>query len=275
MIEQILIIFPLILGAYISFSLLKVPDLSIEAAYVFGAAAAAQTAHLPFPIPFLAAMGGGMAVGGVASLLNQVLRVPFLLAAVITNGLFHGVIQYTLGSSILSLSGKNNPLLMFGEGELIALAMVALMSLAGAFWLLRSRLGNALAVYGSNPYFFQHHGISTKFVVISGIVIADLLAGLSGYLFALSNGFVDLMMGFGLVLVSITALIIGKMLFRKKGAGPLIPLVGTAAYYAVQQTLLNLGLNLTYFNAFQALFILFALLFLMRKEKELINHLGV
>jgi putative tryptophan/tyrosine transport system permease protein len=279
MIEQILILFPLILGAYISFSLLKVPDLSLESAYVFGAAAAAQAAHFPFPLPFLAAMIGGALVGCLASLLNQGLKIPFLLAAVITNGFFHGAVQYVLGSSLLSLGGAKNPLLIFGVNELLPLALIGLALLLAVHLLLRSEMGGALSVYGNNPHFFGHHRISTRYVVVAGVVIADMLAGLSGYLFALSNGFVDLMMGFGLVLAAITSLILGKMLVASKKATPLIPLAGVCAYYGVQQALLSIGLNLTYFNAFQALFVLAALLFLMRKEKRgtkaFANHLGV
>src|SRR6185295_19089531 len=101
-IEQMLIALPLVIGAYLILSLLKVPDFSLESAYLFGAVTSFLAADLPLPLVFLSAIGGGMFVGFVVSFLNQYLRCPFLLAAIVTNGFFHGLTQVCLGTSMRS-----------------------------------------------------------------------------------------------------------------------------------------------------------------------------
>ena len=84
------------------------------------------------------------------------------------------------------------------------------------YGLFRTQIGYSYAVYGNNPQFFRNYGISTSFVFITGIMIANALAGLSGYLFAQSNSFIELNMGLGKALLCITALILGKSLVRTK-----------------------------------------------------------
>lgn len=75
--EQALIALPLILGAYITLSLLKLPDFSIESAYLFGAVFAYLAKDLPFPFILGGAMGGGAIVGLFVTFFNQFLRIPF------------------------------------------------------------------------------------------------------------------------------------------------------------------------------------------------------
>ncbi len=97
--EQALLHFPLILGAYISISLLKVPDLSLESAYVCGAIMGAQTLihlqGLPLELQIigviLASIYGGALVGLTSSLITQKAGLPHLLSSIITFGIFHGM----------------------------------------------------------------------------------------------------------------------------------------------------------------------------------------
>lgn len=267
--EQALMTLPLIMGAYITLSLLKLPDFSIESAYLLGAVAAFLTKDLPLPITLLSALVGGMVVGGVVSTLNQYLRLPFLLAAIITNGLFHGLTQYLLGTSLATF----HPLFTLSEIPLFTLVGTCLVGVIGA--LSRSQLGYSFAIFGNNPLFFSHHGLSSRYVMFSGVMIGHGCAGLGGFLFAQSNGFVDLTMNFGVILLCLTALMLGKLLIRTPRPHILIPLVGILVYFIIQQTLLRMGLNLKYFNSFQALFILIVLSIGHKRHKITLDHLGV
>ena len=137
------------------------------------------------------------------------------------------------------------------------------------YGLFRTQIGYSYAVYGNNPQFFSNYGISTSFVFITGVMLANALAGLSGYLFAQSNSFIELNMGVGKVLLCITALILGKSLVStKKPFSLYIPLVGTSAYFAMQQVLLKMGFNLKYFTAVQALLVLCILVYTYRKQPQ-------
>ncbi len=145
-------------------------------------------------------------------------------------------------------------------------------------FLFRTQIGYAYAVYGNNPFFFSNYGICTSFVFVTGIVCANALAGLSGYLVAQSNMVVELNMGLGKALFCITALILGKAFVPiTKPFSIVVPLVGTLAYFVVQQGLLKVGFNLKYFTAVQALLVLCMLLYSYRKQprQSMHDNLGV
>jgi putative tryptophan/tyrosine transport system permease protein len=267
--DQALMLLPLLIGAYITLSLLKLPDFSIESAYLFGAVMAYLAKDLALPFVILSSILGGAVVGAIVSALNQCLKLPFLLAAIITNGLFHGLTQYLLGTSLKSF----HPPFLLAEHTIFILVGIGVVGITAL--MLRSQLGYSLAIYGNNPLFFQHHPISGRYVTFCGVMAGHACAGIAGFLFALSNGFVDLTMNFGIILLCLTALILGKSFIRTHLPNILVPLTGLVTYFCVQQTLLHFGLNLKYFNAFQAVVILGMLCLFQRKKKIPLDHLGV
>jgi putative ABC transport system permease protein len=195
---------------------------------------------------------------------------PFLLGAILTNGFFHGLAQLALGGALYSFKGEAISNIYF---PLMASALL----LGTMFFILRSQFGKSLAIYGNNPRFFKQHGISTSYIVMGGIALANACAGLGGYLFAQSNGFVDLSINYGVILVCLTALTLGKMAIHQEGPSLIVPVTGVVAFFILQQFLLKLGMDLKYFNAVQAIFVLMAFLGLRKKETNLltIDHLGV
>lgn len=266
--HQILLFFPLILGAYLSISLLKVPDLSLESAYLFGACLGGLTASEGI-VSYLIAIGGGAAVGALTGMLNQLCRIPFLLAAIVVNGLFHGIVQFALKGALLSIK----PAFETGWTMLIVITTFVV---SIAYFLLRSQLGYAFAIYGNNPLFFKRHHVSTKYVVIFGTILGGAAAGLSGYLFATANGFVDVTMNYGIVLLGITALMLGKVFIDKHQPNLLAPFFGTVLFFVLQHALIKCGFLLKYFNAFQAVMILAIWVFSQRaKVRFATDHLGV
>lgn len=276
--EQCLLHLPLMLGAYISFSLLKVPDLSIETAYVVGAIAGTMmmTAVAPMHnagvliLILLASALGGALVGMISSVFTQKGHVSHLLSSIITFGLFHGINQY-LSPSYRSLSGYQNPLtvvqLSVYYPDLPVLLVIGCVLIVLFYALCKTQLGHAFAVYGNNPYFFDNYGISKAYVFVTGIMLANALAGLSGYLFAQSNNFVELNMGLGKALLCIAALILGKVIVRTQSpCSLLIPLFGTGIYFTIQQLLLKVGFNLKYFTALQSVVLVIILVCMYRKN---------
>src|SRR5207245_739515 len=98
----------------------------------------------------------------------------------------------------------------------------------------------------------------------------------SGYFFAQSNGFAEINMGFGTVLLCITALILGKTInIKNKMLTITVPLFGIVAYFTLQQTLLKVGFNLKYFTMIQAIAILIILIVQFYKKKKISDQLGV
>lgn len=287
--EQTLLHLPLMLGAYISFSLLKVPDLSIESAYVVGAIFGGQmlpyTANMPAPIALLvvlfASLVGGSLVGIVSSVLTQKGKFPHLLSSIVTFGLFHGFNQL-ISAVYCSLGGLKNPLMQMRYipqyPELITLFMIGLCCILFLYVLFRMQIGYCFAIYGNNPDFFENYGISTSYVFVLGIMLADAFAGMSGYLFAQSNCFIELNMGLSKALLCITALILGKRVIKiRKPITTLVPILGTLFYFILQQVLLKSGFNLKYFTAVQAFIVMCILLYTYRTKpyRMLNDNLGV
>jgi len=266
--EQTLIMLPLVFGGYLTLSLLKLPDFSVESAFLFGAVAAFLARELSLPIVLLSAIGGGMVVGCTVTFLNQFLHIPYLIAAIITNGLFHGLTQYALGTSVASFHLPQ----AINEVQLALAIAIALVTFL--FFALKTEAGMSLAIFGNNPAFFANHNMSGRFVVIFGVLLGHALAGISGFLFALSNGFVDLTMNFGILLLSLSALMLGKLALKRAKPAIIVPILGVIAFFVMQQLLLHLGMNLKYYNAFQAIFVLLVLYF-GNKQKKCFDLLGV
>src|SRR5271157_4770240 len=103
-IEQVCLYIPLLIGSYISFSLMKVPNLSIEAAFVSGAIVASkvlccmQGSCFCLAATCCAGLIGGLLVGAIVATLELVCNVPHLLASIITLGLCYGLNLYVLGT---------------------------------------------------------------------------------------------------------------------------------------------------------------------------------
>jgi putative ABC transport system permease protein len=277
-IEQSLLYLPLVLGAYISISLMKLPDLSVESAYTFGAILASRyllfRADTNIFCAIIASLAGGLIVGLVSSLLTQKAKIPHLLSSILTVGLFHGINQLVLGTSIQSLSDL--PVIKANQ-ELVILVTVGFFTIGLMSLFLKTQLGLCLPTYGDNPRFFEHYRISESFVFFVGILVANALAGISGYLVAQTSGFTDTTMGTGISLFCITALVLGKTLVKSKGPICLtVPIVGVTGYFSIQQLLLKCGFNLKYFTMIQAGIVLLILITSLRnKNRRPTDTLGV
>ncbi len=260
--EQFLLHIPLLCGASISFSLLKVPDLSIEIAYVSGAFFGGKVALLckDFVVPFqylgiFASLFVGFCVGIVSSCLSKFLHISHLLATIMTTGFFYSINQIFFGS-YLSL---NQVRLLFYSNyfplypELFFLLLSGLLLLLLIFFLLRTNIAYLWVVYGINRDFFNEYRISQKYVFVLGIVTANMFAGYAGYLQAQSNGFAEISMGLGKSLVCLTSLIIGKVFVMSTHPISLFrPIIGGIGYFTLQVVLIYFGLNTIYFSAIQA-----------------------
>ncbi len=294
--EQVLLYLPLACGGYVSFSLLRIPNFSFEGAFVFGAycgATATSLLHGLHPVLLicvatLSAMIGGTLIGLCMGLIATMGKIPYLLASIITLGLCQGLHIYVLGGSLMPLTG-NNPLavgLIPTHPELPILGLLGAVLTIFFTLFLSTQLGVCLAVYGQNPAFLKHHGISTHYVVVMGIMLSNALAGLSGFFVAQSSGFIDMNSGTGLSLLCVTVLILGNVSkqeltivkLKPYFTSSLIPITGMVLYCSIQQALLMVGCNLKYFTALQAGIVLCIMIY-MRKSNNAINihtdHLGV
>lgn len=270
-VEQFFLYAPLILGAHISFNVLGVPDFSIESAFIIGAICA--TKALPFvdisTVPtviqlllvcLISCLAGSL-VGLVSSVCTRYLRLEHALSAIMTLGLFQGISYFLLGGGHQSLTDFYNPLKLIPftihSPELPTLFFVSTIFILLMHAFMTTQLGYCLAAYGYNNHFFKHYGISSHFIFIAGLMLSNASAGLSGYLVAQSNGYLDVSMGFGLPLMCLSVLMLGSLVTYARNTITLaVPLIGLICYLLVQQLLLYVGFTSLYFSTAQALIIL-------------------
>lgn len=205
------------LALTLSFRVLNIADMTTDGAFTLGCAVSATAALAGHPLLALpAAMAAGAAAGGVTALLQTRLRIPSILAGIITNtGL------YTVNLAVMGFSSNVNllrsdtiftlvkPALgMFYR--LIPGAVLAVLAAAAMVLFLKTRLGLSIRATGDNPDMVRASSINTNFTITVGLCIANALTALSGAVLAQYQKTADINLGGGMVIIGLASLIIGE-----------------------------------------------------------------
>lgn len=267
------------LGVFLTFRVLDIADLSVEGTFPLGAAVAATLIDAGHSIWFamLIALIAGCIGGTVTALLTTKLKIPALLSGILT--------MIGLYSVNLMIMGKANvPLLraetvftltenLFGVSSVVATLIVGLVAtvIVGAimYWFFGTVLGTAIRATGCNPQMARAQGINTNVMVILGLLISNGLVALSGALVAQSNGFADVGMGTGTIVIGLASVIIGEVLFGTRSfKNWLISVVlGSVVYRAVIAIVLELGMPPNDLKLFTAVLVAIALSLPLIKNK--------
>lgn len=267
------------LGVFLTFRVLDIADLSVEGTFPLGAAVAATLIDAGHSVwlAMLIALIAGCIGGTVTALLTTKLKIPALLSGILT--------MIGLYSVNLMIMGKANvPLLrsetvftltedLFGVSQVIATLIVGLVATAIVgvimYWFFGTVLGTAIRATGSNPQMARAQGINTNIMVILGLLISNGLVALSGALVAQSNGFADVGMGTGTIVIGLASVIIGEVLFGTRSfKNWLISVVlGSVVYRAVIAIVLELGMPPNDLKLFTAVLVAVALSLPLIKNK--------
>ena len=259
------------LGVFLTFRVLDIADLSVEGTFPLGAAVAATLIDAGHSVWFamLIALIAGCIGGTVTALLTTKLKIPALLSGILT--------MIGLYSVNLMIMGKANvPLLraetvftltedLFGVSSVVATLIVGLIAttVVGVimYWFFGTVLGTAIRATGCNPQMARAQGINTNVMVILGLLISNGLVALSGALVAQSNGFADVGMGTGTIVIGLASVIIGEVLFGTRSfKNWLISVVlGSVVYRAVIAIVLELGMPPNDLKLFPAVLVAIAL----------------
>lgn len=267
------------LGVFLTFRVLDIADLSVEGTFPLGAAVAATLIDAGHSVWFamLIALIAGCIGGTVTALLTTKLKIPALLSGILT--------MIGLYSVNLMIMGKANvPLLraetvftltedLFGVSSVVATLIVGLIAttVVGVimYWSFGTVLGTAIRATGCNPQMARAQGINTNVMVILGLLISNGLVALSGALVAQSNGFADVGMGTGTIVIGLASVIIGEVLFGTRSfKNWLISVVlGSVVYRAVIAIVLELGMPPNDLKLFTAVLVAIALSLPLIKNK--------
>ncbi|EPF4303849.1 ABC transporter permease [Enterococcus hirae] len=215
----------LAIGVFLTFRILDIADLTAEGSFPLGAgiAAVSITNGLSPIVACLLGFLGGAVAGLVSGLLHTKLKIPALLAGIITMTGLYSVTSQIMGAPNLSLLGQKN---VFTWAEslgvskenavLIAGLLVALIVVTLLVLFLRTETGLAIRATGDNLAMSEANGINTDTMKIIGYMISNGCIALSGSLLAQNNGFADLNSGIGTIVIGLASIIIAEVLFRNQ-----------------------------------------------------------
>ncbi|MEM8805923.1 MAG: ABC transporter permease [Cyanobacteria bacterium P01_G01_bin.38] len=205
------------LGVYLSFRVLKFPDLTVDGSFPLGAAVTATLitgGHSPWLSTGVAMLAGGLA-GLCTAVLSVHLKILNLLASILTMIALYSINLRIMGKPNLPL--LNKPTLFDGLDTylpiwgLLLITLVIAKIAVDAF--LTSDLGLAIRATGMNPMMAKAQGIFTDHLILLGMALSNALAALSGALFAQINGFADVTLGVGTVVAGLATVILGEAIF--------------------------------------------------------------
>ncbi|HJD61402.1 MAG TPA: ABC transporter permease [Rickettsia endosymbiont of Columbicola hoogstraali] len=229
--EQSLIMLSLILGMYISYRILKITDLTVDGTYVLGAAVFAKFLSFRiFPALILAVIAGGV-IGVIVSFMLYSVNLQIMQRPNIS----------TLGmSSLLNIFNAENWLLPLMITNIIVIFAVVI--------LLKGRLGLRLRAFGFNKDLLAILGKPAEYYSTLGLSISNLLAALTGTISEQVNGFADINMGFGVALVGIGAIVIGRHILIRNNSFDTFKeifscFIGILFYFITLSILLHIGID--------------------------------
>jgi putative ABC transport system permease protein len=248
-VEQGLIYGLLALGVFLTYRILNIPDLTVDASFATGGGTAAILIYRGSE-PFLATAAGlatGAIAGLITALLHTKLKIDALLASILTMiGLYSVNLRIMAGPNVgLNLKDGQpvktvfTPLkeagLMASWQTLAILAGVALALAAVVVWFLSTDFGLAIQATGDNPTMALASGVSTDWTKIVTLTTSNALVGLSGAIYAQFQGFADVGMGIGLILVGLASVIVGNAILgtRYMALAALGVVVGSVIYRLV------------------------------------------
>lgn len=260
----------LALGVFLSFRTLNTPDLTVDGSIVTGAAASAMLCTLDVHpvIGLIAAFAGGACAGAVTALLNTKLKIQPLLAGILVMlGIYSINLRIMGNKANLPLTrsdtiySKAEELLPQESAKLIIGGIVLILSIALFFFFLKTRLGFALRATGDNEEMVRAAGISSDGMKLLGLAVSNGFVGLAGGLLAQYQGYADIGMGVGMVVIGLASVIIGEVIF---GVSCLLRRLiavslGAIVYRLVLAIALNFGMQATDMKLVSAVIVVIAL----------------
>ena len=217
----------LAIGIYISFRIMNIPDLTAEGSFTFGLVVAAVFADLGHPIlGIVLALAAGALAGVVAGALNVYLRIPAILAGILTMSGLYSVNLLTMDSKAnLTLIGVDTIFSLtapiFGGDLDLAKTLVNLVLVALAVFLIytffKTRIGLSIRATGDNEYMVRASSINIGVTKILALALSNAIIALSGGILAQYQQFADISSGVGMLVVGLASVIIGEAFLGQRG----------------------------------------------------------
>lgn len=267
------------LGVYVTFRVLDIADLTVEGSFPLGAATAAALLAAGYgPMAAVAAAAvAGMLAGIVTGVLHTKMKIPALLAGILTMIALYSVNLRIMGKANLSLLGVDTTFSIcrdiFGlnSGETTFIVGLAVTLVIGflLYWFFGTEIGAAIRATGFNQQMIRAQGVDTDVTIILGLLLSNALVAVSGALVAQNNGFADVGMGTGTIVIGLASVIIGEVLFGTRSFKNCMisVILGSIVYRIVIAAVLQMGMPPNDLKLFTSVLVAFALFMPLLKNK--------
>ena len=252
------------IGVYITYKILYVADLSVDGSLCTGGATCIILIVNGKPIWFalLCAIIVGAIAGLVTGLFITKFGIPAILAGILTQLALYSINLHIMGFNTSSFSKSNLPVSVDKYNLIVSsryvrelslrnpmfvILIFVVLTIAILYWFFGTELGSSIRATGANVQMARAQGINTDKTKVIGLVISNSIVAFSGALLSQYQGFSDINMGRGSIVIGLAAVIIGEVIFSKVFKNFALKLsacvIGAIVYYAVIQFVLKLGLS--------------------------------
>ncbi|HEO6141352.1 TPA: ABC transporter permease [Streptococcus agalactiae] len=266
------------LGIYLTFRILKFPDMTTEGSFPLGGTVCVTLMNQGVN-PILATILGmlsGMLAGFVTGLLYTKGKIPTILAGILVMTSCHSIMLMVMKRANLGLNEIQTlkDFLPFSNDlNLLVLGLIAILLVISALiYFLYTRLGQAYIATGDNPDMAKSFGIDTDKMEMLGLIVSNGLIALSGALVSQQDGYADVSKGIGVIVIGLASIIIGEVLYSTGLTlfERLIAIVvGSILYQFLITAVIALGFNTNYLKLFSAIVLGICLMIPVLKTKIL------
>ena len=264
------------IGLYISYKILDIADLTVDGSITTGACVCAVMVSngVNIGIAMLGAFIVGALAGMVTGLFHTAMGIPAILAGILTQLILWSLNLKILGKANLAINSRNFFVLLTSRENLtailVSLAFVAVMIVV--LWLFfYTEVGLSIKSTGDNEDMSRAQGINVGFNKVLGLAISNGIIALSGALLAQYQGFADINMGRGAIVIGLAAIIIGLSISMKIKPNFVVSLIGVTfgsiAYYLIYTFVIWLGLDTDLLKMLSALVVAIFLAFPYLKSR--------
>lgn len=254
------------LGIFISFRVLDFADLTAEGTVTLGSAIATALiiGNVPPLIATIIALLGGFLAGALTGFLHTKLKIPAILAGIISMTGLYSINLRVMGKASIYLGDLNtiySYLRSFINDSFIAKSVTTLVIVFLIFmvlyWFFGTEIGMSIRATGMNQKMSKAHGINTDLMIILGLAISNALIAVSGALSAQNAKSANMDIGKGTIVIGLASIIIGEVIFGKRSfKNWLISVIlGSIIYQALVGVAIALGLNPNDLKLLQAILI--------------------
>ena len=246
------------IGVYITFKILDIADLTVDGSLCTGGAVCVMMLMAGYGMvpALLGAFAAGMLAGLATGLLHTAMGISAILAGILTQLGLYSINLKIMGKANQPINANNYDLLVslrnikgvpLWENTIFITLIFTVVLIAFLYWFFGTELGSSLRASGCNADMCRAQGINVSFNKVLGLVLSNGLVALSGALLAQYQGFADVQMGRGAIVIGLAAVVIGEALFGKIFKNFALRLLGVALgsiiYYIVLQVVIWMKLD--------------------------------